>query len=256
MPQSEFDLDTEPDNPDYLDRDATKLPPLPCPVCVAAPAHGMSRVFWQAAQKPGITYRCGYCGRNWQCTSQLKHGEFPILRADGQIDWSQPQPDGTYRCTDGWESGGAEFGCMERSTTTCSDNELRCTQHALIDVLGEIRTALVGETERADDRANDTDHYQTELLNTMESISAALWEINYRLMPLRLKLWYPLRCWIQERGRAYKRTQAMPRAEYEREEYARNAVRNWLKNPTPDGAHAAANHLAAVAHCTQESEVV
>jgi hypothetical protein len=50
----------------------------------------------------------------------------------GQIDWTQPQPDGIYRCEDGWTAGGAEFGCMKRGDTTCSNGELRCT-HPTID---------------------------------------------------------------------------------------------------------------------------
>jgi hypothetical protein len=157
MPQSEFDLDTTPGNPDYPDRG----------------------VAWSAPRSSD---------------------ELPIRRADGQIDWSRPQPEGTYRCSDGWsDTSGAEYGCMDRATTTCSDRELRCTQHAMIHALGDIRGALAAETEHANVQAEDSAELMRELVHGTEDIANALWEINYSHMSLRRKLWYRLRGWMYER---------------------------------------------------------
>jgi hypothetical protein len=169
----------------------------------------------------------------------------PTRRADGHIDWNEPQPHGTYRCDQGWEAGGYQYGCMERGTTDIDGNFL-CTDHALIHELAEIRAALQ-TTAVVDDDLPEIE-LMRQSVEATEEIVTALWDINYTLMSLRRRTWHWLRGWWQERSRASKRARLLPWAEYEREEHARNAVRNWLKNPTPAGAELATQRLSDYAH--------
>jgi hypothetical protein len=184
-----------------------KLPPLMCPACVRDPQYGLSKDFWLAAQLPGITYRCGFCGRDWQCTPEQKDSS----TAAGQINWSQPQPDGTYRCEEGWnDTSGTEFGCMKRADTTCSNGELRCTQHALIFEITGIREAMVAMQEKYATAADDTDHFQAELLDSLKDISAALWDTNYTHMSLTRRAWYRARGMWSRRIQRCTSNGAMP----------------------------------------------
>jgi hypothetical protein len=138
----------------------------------------------------GADYGCISCGKTWQIKEVDPKTSSTTT---DQIDWSQPQPDGTYRCEDGWSANGAEFGCMKRADTTCSNGELRCAQHALIFEITGIRAAMTTETEAANSQAEDSAELMYDLVQAIDNIGAALWEINYAHMSLTRRAWYRVR---------------------------------------------------------------
>jgi hypothetical protein len=171
-----------------------KLPPLICPTCVTDPAIAVSTVFWEAAQRPGVSYRCGHCGCVWSLPPALELASFQ------SIDWSQPQPAGVYRCQEGWsDTSGTEYGCNKRGITECSDGNLRCTDHALIFELIGIRQVMSLKTDHDIEQTFETHHRMECLVDAVEEVSTALWEINYSHMSLSRKVWYWFRGWMRER---------------------------------------------------------
>jgi hypothetical protein len=117
----------------------------------------------------------------------------------GQIDWNQPQPDGTYRCVEGWEAGSYQFGCLKRATTETDDRNLRCTEHALLYELRVLRYATQDRTAAATEAATD----QTAQIDSrLSDITVILEDMNYTLMPLYRKLWYRVLGWRQQRKQA------------------------------------------------------
>jgi hypothetical protein len=143
---------------------------------------------------PGRDYECPECGAVWSVPLASELASFQ------SIDWSQPQPDGVYRCQEGWsDTGGAEHGCKERGITECSDGNLRCTDHALIFELAGIRQVLNTKAVHAIEQAEDSAQRIDRLVDAVEEVSTALWEINYSHMSRRRKVWYRLRGWLYER---------------------------------------------------------
>jgi hypothetical protein len=174
--------------------------PRVCSMCMTDPAVTSSTKYQQFLRgdwydAPGVDYRCIECGVRWSTVLEQNN-----VMATGQIDWTQPQPEGTYRCEDGWSSNGAEFGCMKRADTTCSNGELRCTQHALIFEITGIREAMVAMQDRYAAASDDTDHFQAELLDSLKDISAALWDTNYTHMSLTRRAWYRARAMWDRRA--------------------------------------------------------
>jgi hypothetical protein len=179
--------------------------PRVCPVCMADPTVVSPKKYRQfligEQDTPGVDYRCTECGVRWATAL-----EWNTTTATDHIDWTQPQPDGIYRCEDGWTAGGAEFGCMKRADTTCSNGELRCTQHALIFEITGIRAAMVSETEAANSQAEDSAELMQNLVHAIDNIGAALWEINYTHMSLTRRMWYRARGWMWDRRTRRLRT--------------------------------------------------
>lgn len=169
--------------------------PRVCPVCMAdsmVDSEAKYRQFMAGTEAtPGRDYDCTECGAVWSVPLVSELASFQ------SIDWSQPQPDGVYRCQEGWsDTGGAEYGCAERGMTECSDGNLRCTDHALIFELAGIRQVMATGIEHAVGQADFTDHYRTELLDSIKEVSTALWEINYSHMSLHRRIWYRCRGWL------------------------------------------------------------
>jgi hypothetical protein len=168
----------------------------------------------------------------------------------GSIDWSKPDelPPGTYRCERGWnDTSGAEWGCTERATTDVADEHL-CTAHALIETLAQIREAMRAESRALDAQGEELGKYLGNIDQELGTVSDALWDINYTLMPMYRKIWMRVRGWYWERAhRRMWRRNHQSKAEFEQEEITRNAVRAWLKYPTPSNAEQAAQRLAMYA---------
>jgi hypothetical protein len=136
----------------------------------------------------GRDYDCPECGAVWSVPLVSELASFQ------SIDWSQPQPEGVYRCQEGWsDTTGAEHGCNERGMTECSDGNLRCTDHALIFELAGIRQVMSLKTDHAIEQTEDFVH---RMVDAVEEVSTALWEINYTHMSLSRKVWYWFRGWL------------------------------------------------------------
>jgi hypothetical protein len=114
------------------------------------------------------------------------------------IDWSQPQPEGTYRCERGWESGGYQWGCLERATTTAEDDRLLCTEHALIDELQNIRQALNDEGDRVERQSDDGQAI-------MQDIADALMVLSWRARPWWARVWFLARRRSEQRRLRHNR---------------------------------------------------
>lgn len=117
------------------------------------------------------------------------------------IDWSKTQPSGTYRCDRGWEAGGYQFGCLERATTDVQSEDIDsgtvytehlCTDHALIQSLTGIQNALQHGNESTCRVADD-------LAEQVSTVTEALWDIHYTLMPLHRRIWRRARIWMHNR---------------------------------------------------------
>jgi len=119
-----------------------------------------------------------------QVTEEPIGGRTPIVDLTGSIDWSHPQPEGTYRCELGWESGGAQFGCLERATTTDDDGQLLCTEHAIIAELRSIRQTL----ERQNDDSQEI----------LREITDSLLAISWRARPWWARAWFVFRTWASK----------------------------------------------------------
>jgi hypothetical protein len=103
----------------------------------------------------------------------------------GDIDWSQPQPYGTWRCDRGYAVGTDQCGCLERATTDVQSEDIDsgkvfaehlCTQHALIAQLATIGHALTQQTEAT---AQQTETLAQELTALTENV----WDISWTLRP-------------------------------------------------------------------------
>jgi hypothetical protein len=173
-------------------------PPRPsavCPVCMAYPdvraryPHLLSN-----AEIPGREYNCPECGLVWSLPP-LVEPAYSVAR----IDWSESQPAGVYRCQEGWsDTGGAEYGCNERGLVECSDDNLRCTDHALIFELAGIRQVINLKTDHAIEHAAESTEQMERLIAELNEVNTALWDINYTHMSLSRKVWYPIRRWLYE----------------------------------------------------------
>lgn len=171
--------------------------PRVCPVCMAdsmVDSEAKYRQFMAGTEAtPGRDYDCPECGAVW---SEPLVSELASFQS---IDWSQPQPAGVYRCQEGWSDDSAtQYGCNERGITECSDGNLRCTDHALIFELIGIRQVMSLKTDHDIEQTFETHHRMERLVDAVEEVSTALWEINYSHMSLSRKVWYRLRGWLHE----------------------------------------------------------
>ena len=170
-------------------------------------------------------------------------GQMPIIDLSTRrgIDWTEPQSPGTYRCVEGWDSDGFQYGCLLRATTETDDGDLRCTEHAHLYELRKLREATERETEAANASFEDVNDY-------LETVGQALWDINYTLMPMYRKIYYRVRGWFytlrdKRRSRNHPYQSEEDKVAFEE---ARHAVQMWLKYPTPSNADRAAIALVPV----------
>jgi len=112
--------------------------------------------------------------------------KMPIIDLSSRegIDWSQPQPFGTWRCDRGYETDGYQCLCLQRATTEVNGENL-CTEHALIETLDRIRCELAESREAAQETAERLGDIDASLA----TVSDALWDIGRTLLPF-WRRWY------------------------------------------------------------------
>ena len=118
---------------------------------------------------------------------------------NGQIDWSQPQPFGTWRCANGWETSGYQCGCLERATTDVLSEDIDtgrvitehlCTAHALIAQLMSINGTLDRQADEMHTAAHAIERHEELLSDAADRLERAIgelsgnvWTIHRRMLP-------------------------------------------------------------------------
>lgn len=187
--------------------------------------------------------------------------EMPIVDlSTRQIDWSQPQPFGTWRCDRGWETDGHQCGCLERATTDvqCEDidtgrviTEHLCTPHALIAQLMSINTTLERQTGAVAAQTDAHEDMTQTLERAIDELSGNVWSINRRMMPWPYRAYSYSAYWCG-RINNWRRERKLARdaARLSRARRHAAAVR-------AAASHAAASHAAAMrVHAVLNPEVI